>query len=196
MTPERQRLLQQLNFLREIDKVKAIVRKTSLFDGSRRENDAEHSWTLAVMVSLLREYADVEVKLERTLLMVLLHDVVEVDAGDVFIYDPARAHVAAKEEAAAQRIYGLLPADQAQPWLELWREFEARQTPEAKFAAAFDRLEPVLQNYYNGGGTWREFGITKAQVVAKNQPIADASQRLWAFVQELIEECDQRGDFA
>jgi putative hydrolase of HD superfamily len=189
------RLKQQLDFLREIDKLKAIFRKTKLFDGSRFENDAEHSWTLAVMVVLLREYADFEVNLERTLLMVLMHDVVEVDAGDVFIYDAARADAHAKEEVAAARLYGLLPAEQGQWFIDLWHEFENRQTNEAKFAHAFDRLEPCLQNYWNGGGSWREHHITRAQVEAKNSVILEGAPRLWTFLQGLLDECEARGDF-
>jgi len=187
-TPEG-RFQRQLEFLFEIDKVKSIVRKTMLFDGSRRENDAEHSWHLALMAIVLKEYANEEINLGRVVKMVLMHDLVEIDAGDVFVYAPTRSEQSAKEEAAAQRIFGILPSDQQQEYLEIWREFERKETIESKFANALDRIEPLLQNYKNRGQSWIENGIPIQSVLARNQPIEGGSKFLWERISEILEEC-------
>lgn len=185
----KERLRQQIEFIVEIDKLKHVLRRNLVIDGSRRENDAEHSWHLAVMACLLQEYVEEPVDLTRVLKMVLLHDLVEIDAGDVFCYDD-QAHIgkAAREAQAAERLYGLLPEDQAQEYLDIWREFEEHRTPEAKFAACLDRLQPILQNYHTQGGTWVEYKVPLAKVRKRLEPIKEASVELGEFVEELI--CD------
>ena len=145
------------------------------------------------MASLLREYANIEVNLERVLLMLLIHDIVEIDAGDTFLYAKERDTAPEREAVAAARIFGKLPADQATRYVEIWREFESRQSTEAKYAAVFDRLEPVLQNYVNEGYTWKKFNITKSQVLAKNKHIAEGSETIWNFFLQLIDDCVARG---
>ena len=187
------RVRQQLDFIVEIDKLKSILRKSKLFDGSRCENDAEHSWTICVMANLLKEYSNFEVDIEKVTRMLLIHDVVEIDAGDTFLYAKERETAADREAKAAERIFGQLPAEQAARFLGLWREFEERSTPEAKYAAVFDRLEPVLQNYYNEGYTWKKFGITKTHVLEKNKHIAEGSDFMWHFFVQLIDDCVARG---
>lgn len=190
------RLKQQLQFIFEIDKVKDILRKSKLFDGSRFENDAEHSWTICIMANLLKEYSNFEIDLEKVMLMLLIHDIVEIDAGDTFLYAEERKTAPEREAIAAARIFGQLPKDQAAQFLGVWREFEARQTPEAKYAAVFDRLEPVLQNYRNEGFTWKKYGITKSQILEKNRHIAEGSEEIWKFFVELLDECVTRGYLA
>ncbi len=188
------RLAKQLAFIVEIDKVKSIIRCSRLFDGSRRENDAEHSWHLALMTLVLAEHSNVPVDTLKVLKMVLIHDLVEIDAGDVMVYAAEQSGKAAKEEAAAERIFGLLPADQGEDFKELWREFEARQTPEAKFAAAVDRLEPIMQNCMNRGDVWREHGIKAAQILDLNgRRIGGSAEALWEYAKGLIEECAGKG---
>jgi len=189
------RLRAQIEFIYEIDKVKNIFRKTKLFDRSRFENDAEHSWTVCLMAILLREYADFGVDVERTVAMLLIHDIVEIDAGDTFLYSSERADAAEREEKAAKRIFGMLEEDQAEELFGLWAEFEARETNEAKFAAVFDRIEPILQNYRNEGCTWKQHGISKAMVLDRNKHIAEASQDIWRFVLSILDECEAKGFF-
>ena len=187
------RLKKQLGFIVEADKVKSILRRTSLFDGSRRENDAEHSWTVCLMASLLAENANFEVNVGRVMAMLLIHDVVEIDAGDTFLYAKERDNAHDAEEKAARRIFGLLPDDQSEYLFALWGEFEERKTNDAKFASVFDRLEPIMQNYLNEGAVWKEHGITKSMVVARNRHIADGSAEIWEFVARLLDECVERG---
>jgi putative hydrolases of HD superfamily len=192
------RLESQLAFIREIDKIKGIARQSLLFDGSRFENDAEHSWTVCVMALVLAEYSNEKVDLGRVIQMLLVHDVVEVDSGDTFLYAPERdsAAVADREERAARRIFGILGEDQGRPLLETWLEFEARETAEARFAAVLDRLEPLLQNYANSGFTWKKHGIRSSQVVERNAHIAEGSAELWDYARGLIEESVKRGYLA
>ncbi len=158
------RLQQQIAFLMEIDRLKHIYRQTYLLDKSRHDSDVEHSWHFAVMAMVLSEYAKDSVDVCKVMKMALIHDIVEIDAGDVFVYDRKDSgdHYAL-EQAAAKRIFGMLPADQAKEYIALWEEFEARETPEAKFAAALDRLDPLLHNYYTEGRSWREHGVTADQ---------------------------------
>jgi len=161
-------LLKQLQFIREIDKVKYIQRKTKLFNSNRHENDAEHSWHLALMAMVLMEHANESVDLLKVIKMVLIHDIVEIDAGDTFIYDTQKNHSNTDEERqAANRIFGMLPTAQAEELIAIWEEFEAGETPEAKFARAMDRLEPLLQNTSNNGGTWQEFERSEERRVGK-----------------------------
>jgi putative hydrolase of HD superfamily len=182
------RLRAQVAFIIEADKIKQIIRKTKLFDGSRYENDAEHSWTIALMAAVLAEHARAPVDLGRVVSMLLIHDLVEIDAGDTFLYAAERDGAHAKEVLAAERVFGLLPPDQATRFKALWEEFEARETADARFAGALDRLEPIMQNWQTGGTSWVEHGIKKEQVLAKNAYIEGGSATLWEFVQGIIDE--------
>jgi putative hydrolase of HD superfamily len=188
------RLFQQLAFLLEIDRLKQINRQTLIADGTRRENDAEHSWHLAVMANLLAEYAPPGVDIARVTRMLLVHDVVEIDAGDTYCYDAAACLTQAdRERAAAARIFALLPPDQAGEFRSLWEEFESRQTPESRFAAALDRVQPVLLNYHTQGRAWQEHGVTRAQVIARNRHIEAGAPRLWNYIEQLIEDAVAKG---
>jgi putative hydrolases of HD superfamily len=191
------RLPQQIGFIVEIDKLKTVLRQTLLIDRSRRENTAEHSWHLAMMAITLADYADRPIDIGRVIRMLLVHDLVEIDAGDTFVYDvAANQDKAEREAAAAERIFGLLPLDQGTELRSLWQEFEARTTPDAAFAAALDRLQPLLHNYHTEGSTWRQHGITVEQVVTLNRTIANGSQRLWEYTERLIEDAAARGFLA
>lgn len=182
------RLRCQLDFLVEADRLKSVLRQTTLCDGSRAENSAEHSWHLALMASVLAEHAGAGVDGGRVLRMLLVHDLVEIDAGDTFAYDDA-ANVlrAARERRAAERIFGLLPAEQAGELAALWAEFEAGETTEARFAAALDRLQPLLNNHHSNGGSWRVHGVTREQVVRRMAPIERALPALWPVVLDIID---------
>ncbi len=187
-------LLKQIEFIKEIDKLKYIQRKTRLFNSDRNENDAEHSWHLAVMAIVLSEHANVAVDVLKVVKMLLIHDIVEIDAGDTFIYDTQKNHDnTAEERMAAARIFGLLPPEQATDLLAVWEEFEERKTDEAKFARAMDRLEPLLQNVSNNGGTWREFEVGFDQVHQKKQAIRQGSEVIWAYAEQLLKESVESG---
>lgn len=183
----------KLDFIVEADKIKNIARRSRLFDRSRFENDAEHSWTIALMAILFRECANFPVNIERVVLMLLIHDIVEVDAGDTFLYASDRAQAHDREEKAARRIFGILGDDQADEFYAAWVEFEERKTNEAKFAGVFDRFEPILQNYLNEGSTWKHNGVTKGKVLAMNSHIAEGSAEIWAFLERLVDECVEKG---
>ncbi len=189
------RLAKQVEFIVEIDKLKQVYRRTWLADKSRRENDAEHSWHLGVMAVLLLEHAQQpQLDLLRVLKMVLIHDLVEIDAGDTFAYDDAGAmDKAERETAAADRVFGLLPADQAAEFRTIWEEFEARRTPEAKYAAALDRFQPMLHNYVTQGKAWQEHGITADQVIARNQHMVEGSPALWDYAREFVADAVAKG---
>jgi putative hydrolase of HD superfamily len=187
-------LSQQIDFILEIDRLKSVVRRASLLDRSRRENTAEHSWQIALMAVLLAEHADPPVNINHVVTMLLVHDLVEIDAGDTPIYDEqARTTQADRERRAADRIFGLLPQDQGQRVRALWEEFEAHETPEARFAKAMDRLQPLLNNYFTKGSTWKEVRVTQEQVIAANQPIGLSSPKLWGYAQELIKDAVRQG---
>ena len=183
-----ERFVKQLRFIVEIDKLKRVLRRTLLTDQSRRENSAEHSWHIALMAPLLAEYAAEEIDVLRVMKMLLVHDLVEIDAGDTFAYDAA-GHLDKedRERAAADRVFGLLPEDQATELRSLWNEFEVSETPEARFALALDRLQPLLQNVHADGGTWRSHGVTREQVVERMRPIQRTSVFLWEYAIEAIE---------
>ncbi len=188
-TAQTSRLARQMAFVLEIDKLKTILRRTYLVDHSRNENTAEHSWHLGVIAIVLAEHSDQPIDMLRTLKMLLVHDIVEIDAGDTYIYDTqGNEGKAAREQDAARRIFGLLPPDQQGEIHALWDEFEARATPEARFAAALDRLMPLLHNIHTQGRSWREHGIHAGQVLARNSHIADGSQALWDYAQALIND--------
>jgi putative hydrolase of HD superfamily len=188
------RLAQQIQFIIEIDKLKQVIRRSYLIGGKRLENSAEHSWHIAVMAMILAEYATEPVDLLRVIKMLLVHDIVEIDAGDTYVYDEASlVSQAERERLAAERLFGLLPEDQAREFDQLRLEFDARQTPEAKFARALDRLMPLLHNYHSQGKSWQENGIRQAQVLALTGIVADGSDELWQFARSLIEEAVVKG---
>ena len=185
------RLEQQLGFVLELDKLKAVIRQTHLPNQHRRENSAEHSWQLATMALVLAEHARENIEVTRVVRMLLIHDVVEIDAGDAFIHDPAaRAAAAELEQAAAERVFGLLPEGQADEFRELWREFDERATPESKFAHALDRLIPILHNYHAGGGSWVEHGITKSQVITRCEHMQEGSPILWEMALRVLDQAE------
>lgn len=188
------RLSRQLAFVVEVDRLKGVLRQTSLIDGSRRENSAEHSWHLAMAALALAEHAPAGTDLLRAIRMVLVHDIVEIDAGDTFCYDDG-AHLdkEARETRAAERIFGLLPPDQAAEMRALWDEFEAGETPDARFAVALDRLQPLLVNFNSDGGTWKLHGITRAQILRRMAPIEEGAPGVWPWVVRTIDEACERG---
>jgi putative hydrolase of HD superfamily len=190
------RLSRQIEFILELDRLKNIQRQTTLADGSRFENSAEHSWHLALMVHILAEYGPDGLDVAKTTRMLLVHDVVEIDAGDTFCYD-AEASVGKfeREKLAAERIFGLLSDDLAAECLELWHEFEVRSTPEARFANAVDRFQPLLLNIATQGGSWRRHGIRREQVERRLGPIGAGSPRLWEYTRQLLDEADRKGWF-
>ncbi|MBE8712205.1 HD domain-containing protein [Sphingobacterium hungaricum] len=187
-------LSKQIAFIKEIDKLKYIQRKTRLLNSERQENDAEHSWHLAVMAIILAEHANHAVDMLKVVKMVLIHDLVEIDAGDTFIYDSQKNHSNSEaERIAAERIFGLLPEEQAAELIDIWEEFEAGKTEEAKFARSMDRLEPLLQNTSNNGGTWKEFDVPYEKVYEKKKVIKEGSDRLWNFAEQLLDESVEKG---
>jgi putative hydrolase of HD superfamily len=190
-----ERLRQQILFLKEIDDLKQILRQTVLVKDRRQENDAEHSWHLAMLAVVLSEYSnDSSIDLLRTVKMTLIHDIIEIDAGDTFCYSKHdKQEKTEREREAAHRIFSLLPERQAQEYIDLWEEFEAMNTPEAKFAAAVDRLQPLLLNFYSEGHAWRKHGVKRSQVIERNRYIADGSSELWKFAKALIDESVKRG---
>jgi putative hydrolase of HD superfamily len=188
------RLARQLAFCLELDRVKAVTRRNTLADGSRREGDAEHMWHLAVLALALAEHADEDLDLARVMAMVVLHDVVEIDVGDAFFYDPvARAAAAERERAAAERIFGILPEDQAVELRALWEEFEEGTGPEARFARALDRLAPMLLNAAAGGAAWRENGVRATQVAGNEAAIAAGSAALASAARALVDAAVAEG---
>ena len=190
-------LLKQIAFIKEIDKVKYIQRKTKLFNSDRNENDAEHSWHLAIMAVVLAEHSNENIDVLKVIKMLLIHDIVEIDAGDTFIYDTQKNHTNTDEERlAANRIFGFLPKAQAEELIEIWEEFEAGETKEAKFAKSMDRLEPLLQNTSNNGGTWAEFGVDYDKVYNKKKVIKDGSEVIWNYAENLINESVEKGILA
>ena len=189
-----EKLLKQIDFIKEIDKVKYIQRKTRLFNSDRHENDAEHSWHLALMAMVLSEHSNEAIDILKVIKMVLIHDIVEIDAGDTFIYDTQKDHQNTKEERlAANRIFGMLPEEQAQEFIMIWEEFEAGETKEAKFAKAVDRLEPLLQNSSNNGGTWEEYGVKYEKVYEKKSVIKEGSSVIWSYAEKLIDDSVKSG---
>lgn len=188
------RLEEQLQFILEVDKVKNIFRQTYLADGKRRENDAEHSWHLALMAVLLKEYAPGEVDLKRVLPMVLIHDLVEIDAGDTYAYDDAGAATKREREVkAADRIFGLLPTEQGSYFRELWEEFEAYESLEAKYAHMLDNSQPLFLNDATDGKSWAEHGVKKSQIYKRNAKTGEGAPAVWKKMQEIVEKHVQLG---
>lgn len=190
-----ERLKKQMDFLLEVDKLKLITRQTYLSNGERKENDAEHSWHLALMAVLLREYANEPVDVAKVMTMVLIHDLVEIDAGDTYAYDAAGNKTKREREVkAAQRIFGILPEDQAEMFRELWEEFEAYETPEAKFAHMCDNMQPFMLNHATGGRSWREHEVKKSQVLGRNSRLAEGSRTMKQYFDEILAEHVEKGN--
>lgn len=190
-----ERMQHQIRFILELDKLKHIMRRSILLSESRTENDAEHSWHLCMLATIFAEYAEPDVNINRVIRMLLIHDIVEIDAGDTFIYEES-THAESqhsREQAAAERIFGLLPDDMRYEFSALWREFENKQTPDAKFAASLDRIQPLFLNYFNHGGTWARYGVTSDKVRDKQHFISEASSPLWKMVETLIDDAVKRG---
>ena len=188
------RLERQLAFILELDKEKNILRQTHLSDYSRRENDAEHAWHMAVMLYLLREYANEPFDLAKAMMMALIHDVVEIDAGDTYAYDEeAKKTQAAREAKAAERIFGLLPEDQRDERRALFEEYEAQETPEAHIVRSMDSLQPLLLNDKTEGRDWRSHGVRMEQVIRRQEPGRLGSEKLWEFSRALIERNTREG---
>lgn len=193
-----ERLEKQIGFIVEIDKLKHIFRQTLLMNGERNENDAEHSWHLAIMAILLSEYAnETELDVLHVVKMVLIHDIVEIDAGDTFCYDEKGAlDKAEREKKAANRIFALLPPDQADEIMSLWKEFEAMETAESRFAASLDRLQPLLHNYNTQGAAWQKHGVTSDKVLSRNSHMQNGSETLWQYAEEMIHDAVAKGYLA
>ncbi len=188
------RIKKQLDFMLELDKMKNLYRQTYVLHEDRKENDAEHSWHLAILAMLLSEYAAQPVDVLHVMKMVLIHDVVEIDAGDTYCYDAeGYKSKADREEKAAQRIFGLLPDDQREEFYTLWREFEDSETNDARFAAMLDRLQPIMLNYTKGGRSWQEHGIHKEQVLARNLPYLSESEQLADVIRSVIDDAAEKG---
>jgi len=189
------RLEQQMNFIKEVDKLKSIIRQNYLIDGSRKEDDADHSWHLAMMCAILSEHSNEKIDVLKTITMVLIHDIVEIDAGDTYAYD-ALANISKRERElkAADRIFHLLPQDQAEEIRSLWDEFEESVTPEAKFASTLDRLQPLLLNAESGGISWREHSVTLSQVLERNKTTHEGSKELWEYEKKIIQKHVDNGN--
>ncbi len=191
------KLERQMRFLLELDKQKEIGRQTYLADGSRKEGDAEHAWHMAVMAFLLTDYANEPIDVLKAVKMALMHDVVEIDAGDTYAYDTKGNQTKRdREQKAADRIYGMLPEEQAREYRALWEEFEAMETPEARFVNTLDKVQPVLLNDASGGKSWREHGVRKSQVMERNAKTHEGSAILWDYIRNIIEENTKKGNIA
>lgn len=188
------RMEKQLAFALEIDKVKNVFRQTHLSNGGRRENDAEHSWHMAIMAYLFREYANETVDIAKVMLLCLLHDIVEIDAGDTYAYDEEALKTQAdRENTAKQRIFSILPKEQAEEMMALFDEFEAYETPESKFAHAMDNLQPLMLNNSNRGNDWKEHGVSAKQVYQRQRKTKRGSEKLYEVIEQIIEENIQKG---
>ena len=192
---EKGRIDRQFDFIREIDKEKFITRQTFLSDAKRRENDAEHAWHMAIMTLLLSEYANEEIDVLRVISMLLIHDLVEIDAGDTYAYDEeGKKTQRVREVKAADRIYGILPEDQGKKLRALWEEFEEAQTPEAKFAHVMDNVQPAMLNDYTEGKDWIAKGVRLSQILERNAHTAEGSQKLWDYAyKNFIEQNEKTG---
>jgi putative hydrolase of HD superfamily len=199
LTPgQSSRFKKQMEFILEVDKLKHVLRQTILMDRSRRENSAEHSWHIALLVPVLAEYAkETDIDMFHVMKILVIHDLVEIDAGDTYCYDDkGREDQTQREEIAADRIFGLLPAEQATEFRALWDEFEKRETPESGFANALDRVQPFLHNYFTDGQTWQANNINSRQVHERMRPVKDGAPDLWDYVNTLIEDAVKKGILA
>lgn len=184
----------QIQFIMELDKIKKIGRQTYLSDASRKENDAEHSWHLALMAFVLADYSNDPIDVLKTMKMVLLHDVIEIDAGDTYAYDTeANKTKRERELKAADRIFGLLPEAQKSEYRGLWDEFEAMETPESKFANMLDKVQPLLLNDASGGKSWAEHGVQISQVLKRDERVHEGSEEIWAYAKSILEKNVKKG---
>lgn len=191
----KERFQKQLDFILEADKEKNILRQTHLSGHGRRENDAEHAWHMAIMIYLLKEYANEEIDIAKAMMMALIHDIVEIDAGDTYAYDTAGLETQKeREEKAAERIFGMLPEDQKADLKSLFEEFEAYETPEAKFARAMDNFQPLLLNDSNDGGDWKEHGVCRSQIMGRHKKTRLGSEEIGQYSEELIMENVKQGN--
>ncbi len=182
---DKEKMDRQFQFCLELDKEKLIERQTYLSDGMRRENDAEHAWHMAVMALIMSEYSNSEIDLLKVISMILLHDVVEIDAGDTYAYDEeGKKTQAEREMKAANRLYGILPEAQAEKFKNLWLEFEEQKTPEAKFARTMDNIQPMMLNAATHGKSWVEHGVHESQILNRNAKTKEGSQELWEYVKK------------
>lgn len=189
-----ERLKKQLDFMLELDKMKNLYRQTYVLHEDRKENDAEHSWHIAILAFLLAEYSNEPIDVAHVMKMVLLHDVIEIDAGDTYCYDTeGYKSKAEREEKAARRIFGLLPDDQRDEFYALWREFEDSETADARFAAVLDRIQPLMLNYTKGGISWQEHGIAKEQVLNRNKDYFSSSDKLADVIKSVINDAHEKG---
>lgn len=189
-----ERLLRDIEFIVELDKMKSILRQTSIIGKDQREDDAQHSWHIAVMAMVLGEYSNEKIDICKVIKMLLVHDLVEIYAGDTFCYDK-KGNESKKERElmAADKIFNILEEDKGKELRALWEEFEEQKTPEALFAASMDRLQPMLNNYYNNGGTWQKYNVTKEDIYKRISPLKDSSEELWKFAENMIEDAYKRG---
>ncbi len=190
----KEKLLKQIEFIHEIDKIKSIFRKSKLFHDDRHENDAEHSWHLCMMAVVFSEYANEEINLLKVIKMLLMHDIVEIDTGDVIFYKKGE-EAFEKEKLAAERIFGMLPAEQKDEYISLWQEFEEKKSIEARFAASLDRMEPLLQNIYHKCELYNENSIAYERVIKMNSHVKDGSDTLWEYIREQLEKSRDSGLF-
>ena len=189
-----ERLKQQLDFALEIDKEKNIFRQTHLSGHGRNENDAEHAWHMAIMAYILKEYSNEPIDVARVMLMCLIHDIVEIDAGDTYAYDDENLKTQkAREDAAKDRIFSLLPKEQKEELIQLFDEFEAFQTPESKFAHAMDNLQPLMLNNSNGGSDWKEHSVSAAQVYGRQEKTRRGSEKLFEVIDQILQENVRKG---
>ena len=187
-------LLKDIEFVVELDKMKTILRQTSIIGDERREDDAQHSWHISIMAMILSEYSDERIDMLKTIKMLLIHDLVELHAGDTFCYDKeANKGKREREEEAIDEISKSLSGSKGRDIKELWFEFEDMETDEAIFAAAMDRLQPMLNNYNNDGGTWKKFNVSKGDIYKRIEPVKESSEKLWEFVKYMIEDAEDRG---
>lgn len=187
-------LRRRLEFFLETDKMKYVIRRTPVGDVSRQENDAEHSFSLALLAMVLADYADVEVNIDRVIRMALVHDLIEIYAGDTYVYDKVAMETkAAREDAAAEKLFGMLPTEQGREYEELWREFDAEETPDARFAACLDHFQPLLMNYYTNGVSWLRHNVAVSQVIHRMQIIREVSPTLYELVEGMLKDAVKRG---
>lgn len=189
-----EKLIKDIEFIVELDRMKSILRQTSLIGEDKREDDAQHSWHISVMAMILSEYANEDIDVCKVIKMLLTHDLVELYAGDTFCYDKVgNQDKKQRELAAADKIYGMLDEEKGKELRKLWDEFEEMETTEALFAASMDRLQPMLNNYYNNGGTWRKFNVAQSDIYKRISPVKKSSDELWNFVEYMLEDAFEKG---
>jgi len=188
------KLLKDIEFIVEIDKMKSILRQTSIINEDKREDDAQHSWHISVMAMILSEYSNEKINVYKVIKMLLIHDLIEIYAGDTFCYDEVgNLDKKERELVAAEKIYGMLEEEKGAELRNLWEEFEEMKTPEALFAVSMDRLQPMLNNYKKGGGTWSKFDVSKTQIYKRIEPVKNSSNELWKYVEYMIEDAYENG---